>query len=73
MLDLIAESFPHLIASLRRNGYRGNSAAQLILAARYGQRATAWTADDCKRARAIVRGAFLGRRYNQRVRLNRKG
>lgn len=73
MLDLIAESFPRLIGALRRNGYRGASAAQLILAARYGERATAWTADDCARARAIVRGAFLGRRYSGRVRLSVEG
>lgn len=73
MLDLIAESFPNLIASLKRNGMRRDDAAQLILAARYGERATAWSAADCGKARALVAGAFRGRHFNRRVRLVREG
>ena len=74
MLDLIAEQFPRLIEALRRGQrIRRIDAAALILAARYGERATAWTAEDCGRARQLIRGAFIGRTFNRRVRLQMEG
>lgn len=72
MLEIIAETFPRLVEALRRaHGLKRNDAAALILAARYGERATAWSAMDCTRARAMIGGAFLNR--GARLRLQREG
>lgn len=74
MLEIIAESFPRLIKALRRaQGFRRADAASLILAARYGERATSWSAADCDKARRLIRGAFIGRTFNRRLRLQREG
>jgi hypothetical protein len=61
MLDIIADTFPHLITALRRRGLSRTDAAGLILAARYGARAMAWSATDCSKARALIASAFINR------------
>jgi hypothetical protein len=71
MLEIIAETFPRLIGALRRKGLSRADAAQLILAARYGTRATVWSASDCSKARAMIGAAFLSR--GGRVRLSVEG
>jgi hypothetical protein len=67
MLDIIAETFPHLVATLRRRGMSRADAAGLILAARYGARATVWSASDCGKARALIASAFINRAARLRV------
>lgn len=71
MLEHIAQSFPHLVAALRRQGLTRSDAAALILAARYGERARSWSAMDCGKARRAIAGAFLSR--GARLRLSREG
>lgn len=62
MFDIIARAYPRLIEALRRTrGLTRTEAAQLVLAAKYGARAAAWTATDCSRARASIRAAFVNR------------
>jgi hypothetical protein len=67
MLDIIADAFPHMVASLRRRGMNRTDAAGLILAARYGTRAMAWSATDCAKARTLIRGAFVNRAARLRL------
>lgn len=61
MLDIIAATFPRLVQALRRTGCSRTDAAGLILAARFGERATAWSATDCARARRIIARAVASR------------
>lgn len=62
MFDIIARAYPRLIEALRRSrGLSRAEAAQLLLAAKYGARAAAWTSADCSRARASIRAAFVAR------------
>jgi hypothetical protein len=61
MLDIIADTFPHLVTALRRRGMNRADAAGLILAARYGARAVAWSATDCSKARQLIASAFVNR------------
>ena len=61
MLNIIAETFPRTVAALRRSGRSRVNAAELILAARFGERALAWTAEDCAKARRIIAAAFANR------------
>lgn len=61
MLDIIAATFPRLVEALRRSGCSRADAAGLILAARFGERATAWSATDCERARRIISHAVTNR------------
>lgn len=67
MLQIIAETYPRLIAALRRYGVRRNDAAGLILAARFGERAVVWTVADCDKARRIIRAAFANRPRSLRL------
>lgn len=67
MLDLIAATFPRLVATLRLRGMNRADAAGLILAARFGERALAWTATDCAKARRLIARAVADR--PRRVRL----
>ncbi|MEA3044603.1 MAG: hypothetical protein QOH47_2441 [Sphingomonadales bacterium] len=62
MLDIIAATFPRLVVALRRTGCSRSDAARLILAARFGERATAWCSEDCARARRIIGAAVRQRR-----------
>lgn len=72
MLEIIAEAFPRTIEALRRaHGMRRPDAAALILSARYGERACAWSAMDCGKARAMIAGAFINR--GARLRLQGEG
>ena len=68
MLDIIAATFPHLVEALRRKGCSRADAAGLILAARFGERATAWSAEVCAKARRVIASAFINR--PRRVRLD---
>lgn len=61
MLDLIAATFPRTVEALRRSGRNRSDAAALILAARFGARATAWSAEDCAKARRIIAAAVSNR------------
>lgn len=61
MLQIIADTFPHLVTALRRTGRSRTDAAELILAARFGERALAWTSQDCDRARRIISAAVSNR------------
>jgi hypothetical protein len=67
MLDLIAATFPRLVATLRRRGLSRADAAGLILAARFGERALAWTATDCGRARRMIAAAVADRPRRARL------
>jgi len=58
MLNIIAATFPRLTAALRRRGYGRTDAAGLIMAARFGERALAWSPVDCDKARRIIGTAF---------------
>lgn len=58
MLDIIAATFPRLTVALRRKGYSRADAAGLIMAARFGERALAWSPVDCGKARRIIGAAF---------------
>jgi hypothetical protein len=57
MLNIIAATFPRLVKALRRKGYGRLDAAGLIMAARFGERALAWSPTDCNRARRIIAAA----------------
>lgn len=62
MLEIIAASYPRLCMALRRTaGLSKEESARLIMSARYGARAAAWSADDCARARRLVADAFTSR------------
>ncbi|HEX5183561.1 MAG TPA: hypothetical protein VFW19_10475 [Allosphingosinicella sp.] len=68
MFDIIASAYPRLIAALRRSrGLTRAEAAQLLLAAKYGERAAVWTSSDCSRARSIIRAAFVNRAARLRL------
>lgn len=69
MFEAIAQTFPRLTEALRRRGMSRADAAALILAARFGERAMAWTAADCSKARAIIRAAFVNRGGRVRLQL----
>lgn len=72
MLDIIASMFPRTAAALRRErGLGRREAAQLLMAARFGNRAEIWTAEDCDRARRIIAAAFSNR--PRLARLQREG
>jgi hypothetical protein len=69
MLDIIAATFPRTVEALRRSGRTRADAAALILAARFGARACAWSADDCAKARRIIATAVSNRPRLARLQL----
>jgi hypothetical protein len=59
MLTAIAEQYPHLCRAMRRrHGFSPDTVAQLILAARYPERAKAWTPFSCAQARRYFEQAI---------------
>lgn len=74
MNDIIAKAYPRLVEALRRHrGLSKADAAGLLLAARYGERAAAWTTEDCGRARRFIAGAVRNRHSRLRLRPAREG
>jgi hypothetical protein len=72
MFDIIARAYPRLIEALRRSrGLSRSEAAQLLLSAKYGERAAAWSSHDCGRARTIIGAAFVAR--GRRLRFGLEG
>lgn len=63
MFEAIEAAFPRLVRTLRRGGMTTADAVALILAARFGERARAWTATDCGKARAAIRAAVQRWRF----------
>jgi hypothetical protein len=72
MFDIIARAYPRLIEALRRSrGLSRTEAAQLLMSAKYGTRAAAWTSTDCDRARRMIRESFVAR--GRRLRFGMEG
>jgi phage gp46-like protein len=57
----------------RHQGLSRSEAAGLLLAARYGERALAWTTADCAWARRIIAKAVGARHSRLRLRLQVEG